>query len=179
MSASYTSIPARRSTHTTAATVRTVFRCVASRNRWSDNGCETPTEKVRPVAHPPEALCAWATRPAMQSIAKLTRPLSEKFVLGRAPRRPPMAVAALRGRAMQSIATSSEKLLSPGLSRDLTMTSDRPIPMRLPKKLFRPTVIARAPWEIIPDKLTVYRFAFLLRRGARVPSGTRTGLCLP
>ncbi len=51
--------------------------------------------------------------------------------------------------------------------------------MRLPKKLFRPTVIARAPWEIIPDKLTVYRFDFLLRRGARVPRGTRTGLCLP
>ncbi len=59
------------------------------------------------------------------------------------------------------------------------MTSDRPIPMRLPKKLFRPTVIDRAPWEIIPDKLTVYRFDFLLRRGARVPRGTRTGLCLP
>ena len=29
------------------------------------------------------------------------------------------------------------------------------------------TVSVRAPWEIIPDKLIVYRFDFLLRRGAR------------
>ncbi len=36
-----------------------------------------------------------------------------------------------------------------------------------PEKLLRPTVIDRAPWEIIPDKLTVYRVDFLLRRGAR------------
>ncbi len=28
-------------------------------------------------------------------------------------------------------------------------------------------VIGRAPWEIIPDKLIVYRSDFLLRRGAR------------
>jgi hypothetical protein len=37
------------------------------------------------------------------------------------------------------------------------------------------TIFVRAPWEIIPDKLIVYRLDFLLRRGARVPLGTRTG----
>ena len=65
------------------------------------------------------------------------------------------------------------------------------------QKIAPPTVIDRAPWEIIPDKLIVYRLDFLLRRGARglkelrsgragrpyagqaVPLGTRTGLCLP
>ena len=35
------------------------------------------------------------------------------------------------------------------------------------RKTARPTVSVRAPWEIIPDKLTVYRVDFLLRRGAR------------
>ena len=32
------------------------------------------------------------------------------------------------------------------------------------------TFFVRAPWEIIPDKLIVYRFDFLLRRGARCRS---------
>ena len=43
------------------------------------------------------------------------------------------------------------------------------------RKTAPPTVFDRAPGEIIPDKLTVYRRDFLLRRGARVPLGTRTG----
>ncbi len=38
---------------------------------------------------------------------------------------------------------------------------------RRTEKPLRPTVSVRAPWEIIPDKLTVYRLDFLLRRGAR------------
>ena len=42
----------------------------------------------------------------------------------------------------------------------------------------RPTVTDRAPGEIIPDKLTVYRFDFLLRRGARAPLTPRRR-CLP
>ena len=46
---------------------------------------------------------------------------------------------------------------------------------RRTEKPLRPTVFDRAPGEIIPDKLTVYRRDFLLRRGARVPLGTRTG----
>ena len=33
--------------------------------------------------------------------------------------------------------------------------------------MLRPTVIVRAPREIISDKLSVYRIDFLLRRGAR------------
>ncbi len=44
-------------------------------------------------------------------------------------------------------------------------------PSALPEKPLRPTVSVRAPWEIISDKLIVYRFDFLLRRGAPVPLG--------
>ncbi len=91
------------------------------------------------------------------------------------------------------LATCSAKLLHPTLGRDLPLASRRQrgtqraptscvappgvaearathwvaISQLATKKLLRPTVIDRAPWEIIPDKLTVYRFDFLLRRGAR------------
>ena len=41
-----------------------------------------------------------------------------------------------------------------------------------------PTVFDRAPGEIIPDKLTVYRRDFLLRRGARVELSRRAGTAL-
>ena len=160
----------------------------------------------------------------MRSIAKLTRPLSEKFVLGRSPRRPPAAFAALRGRAMLCIATG----FSPKLGRDLPMTAaatpcgrpqyaaqrdeiapsasgDRcrgwrrlahsygvqipylltnartPGPKNCSAPPLRPTVIVRAPGEIIPDKLIVYRLDFLLRRGARglfrSPAGISSRLC--
>ncbi len=49
--------------------------------------------------------------------------------------------------------------------------------VRMTRKLFRkhpfrPTVIGRAPGEIISDKLIVYRSDFLLRRGARWFEGT-------
>ena len=43
------------------------------------------------------------------------------------------------------------------------------------EKQSRPTVIARAPWEIISDKLIVYRLDFLLRRGARDLRGLASG----
>ncbi len=40
----------------------------------------------------------------------------------------------------------------------------------------RETFSVRAPWEIISDKLIVYRFDFLLRRGARDFSASEPGL---
>ncbi len=46
------------------------------------------------------------------------------------------------------------------------------------QKTAPPTVIDRAPWEIIPDKLIVYRLDFLLRRGARGELSLRAGTAL-
>jgi hypothetical protein len=46
------------------------------------------------------------------------------------------------------------------------------------RKTAPPTVFDRAPGEIIPDKLTVYRRDFLLRRGARVELSRRAGTAL-
>ncbi len=90
--ATYTSV-SMGSPRKATETVRSVFSCVASRNRMVSLGTPTgpfgqeigtgsagrekkgrlfavqPPTKVRPCAHPPEALRAWAQRPAMQSIA--------------------------------------------------------------------------------------------------------------
>ena len=100
------------------------------------------------------------------------------------------------------LATCSAKLLHPTLGRDLPLASRRQrgtqraptscvappgvaearathwvaISQLATKKLLRPTNFVRAPWEIIPDKLTVYRFDFLLRRGARCCSALEPGL---
>ncbi len=63
---------------------------------------------------------------------------------------------------------SSRTPLECGCSTDrlvATQFSARKTAPSLP--LLRPTVIDRAPWEIISDKLIVYRRDFLLRRGAR------------
>ena len=72
---------------------------------------------------------------------------------------------------------SSRTPLECGCSTDrlvATQFSARKTAPSLP--LLRPTVIDRAPWEIIPDKLIVYRLDFLLRRGARCRSAREPGL---
>ena len=61
---------------------------------------------VRPVAHSPERLRRWATGPATlkgrKSTAQKFSPTLRPFVLGRAPRRPPSAFAARRGRRFRT-----------------------------------------------------------------------------
>ncbi len=141
----------------TAAAVHTVFRCVASWNRRQRRGCPTLGVAVSLLADrlrttgriyitlfglaptPLEAVqtpafeCRAAPqRPAMRSIAKLTRPLSEKFVLGRGAARHSNRAASTpgRGRAMRSIATG----FSPKFGQDLPMTAaatprGRPVPL--------------------------------------------------
>ncbi len=65
-----------------------------------------PIHRFRPVAHSPERLRRWATGPAplkgQKSTAQKFSPTLRPFILGRAPRRPPSAFAARRGRRFRT-----------------------------------------------------------------------------
>ena len=94
------------------------------------------------LAPPPEALRAWALRPRDAEHRDWFSPKLGRVLPMAARRLPPRRV------------------------RNIRFAHLRPRRRRTEKPL-RPTVSVRAPWEIIPDKLTVYRVDFLLRRGAR------------
>ena len=63
--------------------------------------------------------------------------------------------------------------LPPRRVRNIRFAHLRPRRRRT-EELLHSMVFVRAPWEIIPDKLTVYRRDFLLRRGARGLRGLRS-----
>ena len=164
--------------------MRAVFRCVASRNRVVSLGTPTgpfgqeigtgsagrekkgrlfavqPPTKVRPCAHPPEALRAWAQRPAMQSIATGSAKLLRQTVSDRAPFSAHSRLVEAGGRRHPRRKAAISRLRSSDLR------------WRRPKNysaatLLRPTVNDRAPGKFFRFNSSLKRGISLLRRGAR------------
>ncbi len=128
MPASCTSTTAFSPARPTKRPVGAVFSCVASRCRSALEPGLTG-EKRRPCAHPPEALRAWAQRPATLRVATLPRLFRPRSSLceptpppGGRPQRSLRSLAPLRWRQPKNC--SARRSQAARLGRDLPMTAD-------------------------------------------------------
>ena len=155
------------SAHRTTIAVRTVFRCVASRNRAPTGpfGRESSDRESSALRPPPEALRAWAHRPRDAKHRDWFSPQARPHAFLRAlpPRRGERAGRLPLGR-------DAQRLLLPAST--LSETSRAPGPKNFPPPCYaRRSLSARLGDSFYFAKSEIVES--LLRRGARVPLGTR------
>ncbi len=168
-----------------AAGAPTFCDATESRQRTQPRGLSPPwlsptvfwpalSESSASGAHPPEAVQnpGWSAQRHRQGRrCKASRQVQPEA----RPRSPYDGPDARRNFAKKSPAFACRAAPEPAVARRLARATQRvaivlladQFPSALPEKPLRPTVSVRAPWEIISDKHIVYRFDFLLRRGAR------------
>ena len=142
-------------------------------NCWRTTCKESSARRPSPRGR----FAAWATRPRDSASRESSHQNSSapfaKLVLGRAHRRAMRASRPAQPRSTHCrLAEAGGPSPPPATGPQHSLRSFAPA-QATDRKTAPPTVFDRAPGEIIPDKLTVYRRDFLLRRGARVPLGTR------
>ena len=171
--------------------VGAVFSCVASRNR--ERG-PNPLGENQSLSSPPLEPRGLLLSVMRQKVGK-DRSQGDSAPLA-IPRQPPPGPGVPLGtRRLDFSLNNSRKLRPKTCDSQQTAICDRAsrrhparrellggarssFRCRRPEKLLRPGII-RAPGEIIPDKLIVYRVDFLLRRGTQMSLGRRTGPPLP